>query len=359
MLDQVFDCLSRNDYDALIIAGDVYDRAVPPPEAVSLFSNFLQRLADADIQAVIIAGNHDSTARLGFAHGMLNRVGIHLRCDYARLAEPVRLVDQKGLEVDVFALPFVETLPLREALDLDAECARTTTETVAAALDIMREVRREGVPTVLISHEFVGGTLTSESERVFIGGAHVLDASLYQGFDYVALGHLHRPQTAGGDTVRYSGSLLAYSFSEAGDTKGGVSLTFSTEQTEPVISNVDFTPRHPLSVVKGAFDALCSDSRYERYRDHYVSAQLTDDGFHLNLHARLRQHFPRLLEVRQLKIEEQSLARVEVTADAPETPAALFEEFLDLFAWEEDDRLWATSTFQSAVEAARTSERGQ
>jgi DNA repair protein SbcD/Mre11 len=359
-LDQILDHLIRDGYDALIVAGDVYDRAVPPPDAVSLLGSFLQRLAEADIQAIIIAGNHDSATRLGFADGIMDRAGIHIRSDYTRLSEPVTLVDGNGVEVDVFALPFVEVALLREALDLGQDDVRTTSEAVAGALDSMREVRREDVPTILVSHEFVGsGAITSDSERVFIGGAHVLDESLYQGFDYVALGHLHRPQSVGAEMVRYSGSLLGYSFSEAEHKKGAVSLTFPAGQQEPTVERVGFTPLRPLSVLKDSFDALRDDSRYDVYRDHYVSAQLTDEGSHLNLHATLRARFPLLLEVRQLGLEERRLADINAPASNSLAPTALFKEFIKLFGWDGEDESWATSTFEDAVQQAQAKERRQ
>lgn len=353
-LSHLVDHIKYGEYDAVVIAGDIYDRAVPPPDAVALFNDVLNDIAAANVNAVVIPGNHDSATRLGFASTLLDTVGIHFRCSYDRLTTPITVRGQGGSEVDIFALPFIEPAVMRDSLGDDTIV--TTTNAADTALSLMRRARRD-VPTVLVAHEFVGDrSQTSESERLFVGGARVLPASMFEGFDYVALGHLHRPQHVDRETIRYSGSLLPYSFSEVNDIKSGVSLTFQPGDPTPTIELIPVECRYPFVVLTDSYDELMTAIHYSIHQDSYVAVHLTDAGFHLNLHAHLRDRFPKLLELRQLPLEADAASMASAAPDS--TPTELFDAFLACLGWNDDDeRHDAIAIYTEALTAVGAQDR--
>lgn len=337
---QVVEHVKSVPHDAVLIAGDVYDRSLPPVEAVSLFSDFLGELAELGLQVVVIPGNHDSPERLGFADAILEKAGIHVRSAYDRLDRPVTIKGRDGMEIDVFAMPFLEPALVENALRGGGRQApiKTAPDAAAAAVEIMSRARRQGVPAILVAHEFVGaGSLTSESERMFIGGAHILKEELFKDFDYVALGHLHRPQKVGSDRIRYSGSLLPYSFSEADHQKSVVSLTFNRGAASPVIEEMPVKPRHPLRVVKDTYDNIIAKDEYATYKDCRVCACVTDSQYHVNMLSSLRERFPLLANVRQLPLEASDReVAVEAGGPASSSPEELFRLFLKEIKWEDE-----------------------
>jgi DNA repair protein SbcD/Mre11 len=322
----------EHDYHALMISGDIYDRAVPSVEAVNLFSDFLINVRARNIACVIIPGNHDSAERMGFAATILDTSGIHFRCDYTRLAESITLKGAEGEELDIFALPFIETALVRQAFRDDTITTHelATQKTVAC----MRGAKRAGVPAVLIAHAFVGkGSLTSESERVFLGGADRVPADIFFGFDYVALGHLHRPQKVECESIRYSGSLLPYSFSEAGIAKEMVRIDI-TKGLEPQLTAIPITPLHQISIIEDSFNEALDNSEYHARTKDFVSIRLTDDAYHVDTYHRLKQRFPLLCELRQLALENKPNAPSSTNQPNPEdSPSNIIDLFLDHFGW--------------------------
>ncbi len=213
---QILEIARRERPQAALLAGDIYDKPTPAPEAVQLFDYLLTELADAVPNVLLIAGNHDSAERLAFGARLLDRQGVYIAPPFAGEVTRVELADEFG-PVDFWLLPFVKPLAVRrcyldaaDAADYDAAVAR-----------IMREVHfRPGARNVLLAHQLVTGSATCESEELAIGGLDNVDAARFAAFDYVALGHLHGPQQAGGQPkLRYAGSPLQYSFSEAGQQK--------------------------------------------------------------------------------------------------------------------------------------------
>jgi len=356
-LTEVLTLVDQHHPDGMLIAGDIYDRALPPVEAVQLFDNFLTELVERKITVCVISGNHDSPQRLGFAGRLLDRNGIHIRCQYNQLDRPITLTDSTGEELDIFALPFVETALVREALG--DENLRASAEAAQAAIELVRGARRPGVPAVLMAHEFVGqGTVVSDSERVFIGGTRVLESQLFEGFDYVALGHLHRPQSvAGSACLRYSGSLLQYSFSEASDSKSISRIQFNRNSTEPEVETLELHPRHRLVVLEDSFTTLLENDKYGEYKSCRVSARITDRDYHLNIHASLKERFPLLMEVRQLALEEQVMRDTGAALPGTDTPARVFDLFLERFGWtDSEEQAQARELFGKAAEALRARE---
>ncbi len=332
-LRQVREELAR-DYQAVVISGDIYDRAVPSVQAVKMFGDFLKEVRSLNVACIIIPGNHDSAERLGFADAILEPTGIHLRCDYTRLCEPVTIFGKAGEAVDIFALPFVETGPLRQILGDDAiTSVQTATE---KAIQLIRERRRPGFPAVLMAHAFVGeSALVSDSERLFIGGAERVSAEAFNGFDYVALGHLHKPQRIHSDTIRYSGSLLPYSFSEIDYPKEMVRIEF-TDAPTPTIRSIPIEPLHPVSIIENRFESVLNDSKYDAQADDFVSIRLTDESYHVDTFYRIKQRFRLLCELRQMPLEARESNAVDLFRKTKTgSPEDIVDLFLDYFGWED------------------------
>ncbi len=288
MLDQFVAQVHALRPDAVLIAGDVYDRAVPPPEAVALLDDVLGRIVlDAGVPVVMIAGNHDSAQRLEFGSRLMSAQGLHVAGRTTAQAGYVTLHDDAG-EVRIYALPYAEPAVVRDALGAELS---THEAALAAQLDAIRAAHPKGVRAVVVAHAFVVGGAASESERpLSVGGSGAVGAGVFEGFDFVALGHLHRPQTLG-ERVHYAGSLLKYSLSEAGHDKS-VSLIELDGDGGVRIEPIALRPLRDLRVIEGELAALIAAGAEDPLRDDYVYAVLTDTGALLDPMAKLRQVYP-------------------------------------------------------------------
>jgi DNA repair protein SbcD/Mre11 len=277
--------------DALVLAGDVFDRAVPPPEAVALLDDVLTRLADLGVPVVAIAGNHDSPERLAFGARLLVARGIHLRGALAGAAEPIAIAD-KGF---VYALPFVDPEAVRGAEGDEAIRGHAAaTERVVAR--VRADAARRGLPTALVAHAFVSGAVESpDSERpIAVGGAGSVPAEVLAGFDYVALGHLHAPQEVA-PRMRYSGSLLAYAFGEAGQPKGVVLAEIGRESVRAEL--IPLGPRRAVVRLRGTLTDLLARPDLARHERDLVEVTLEDPGYVFDAKTRLQARFAHVLNV--------------------------------------------------------------
>ncbi|HBF80848.1 MAG TPA: exonuclease SbcCD subunit D [Streptomyces sp.] len=314
-LDHLVETVARHEVDAVVVAGDVYDRAVPPLTAVRLFDDALHRLAAAGVPTVMISGNHDSARRLGVGAGLIARAGIHLRTDPADCATPVVLPDAHG-DVAFYGLPYLEPALVRDTLGAD----RAGHEAVlTAAMDRVRAdlaTRPDGTRSVVLAHAFVAGGEPSDSERdITVGGVAAVPAGVFDGVDYVALGHLHGCQTVT-DRVRYSGSPLAYSFSEHTHRKT-MWLVDLGPAGELAAERLDCPVPRPLARLRGRLGSLLEDPALERHREAWVEATLTDPVRPDEPMARLAERFPHVL------------ALVLDPERAPEDPRASYAQRLD------------------------------
>ncbi len=292
-LDHLVETARQHEVDAVLVAGDIYDRAVPPLAAVELFDRVLRQLARAGIPAVMISGNHDSARRLGVGAGLMDGAGVHLRTDPDECATPVLLRDAHG-EVAVYGLPYLEPQLVREQFAV--ETARHSAVLGAAMRRVREDLARRpaGTRAVVLAHAFVTGGATSDSERdITAGGAASVPAALFDGVHYAALGHLHGCQTLT-ERVRYSGSPLAYSFSEAGHRKS-MWLIDLDAAGEVRGERVDCPVPRPLARITGRLADLLADPSLERHREHWVEATLTDPARPPEPMARLSARFPHLL----------------------------------------------------------------
>ncbi|GAA4815934.1 exonuclease SbcCD subunit D [Streptomyces ziwulingensis] len=292
-IGHLVDTVRAHHVDAVVVSGDVYDRAVPPLAAVELFDDALHRLAALGVPTVMISGNHDSARRLGVGAGLLDRAGIHLRTAPAECGTPVLLADAHG-EVAFYGLPYLEPALVKDEFGV----ARAGHESVlAAAMDRVRAdlaARAPGTRSVVLAHAFVTGGEPSDSERdITVGGVAAVPAAVFDGVDYVALGHLHGSQTLTG-RVRYSGSPLPYSFSEATHRKSMwlIDLDAGGEVTaERLYCPVE----RPLARLRGTLEDLLADPELTRHEEAWVEATLTDPVRPADPMARLTGRFPHTL----------------------------------------------------------------
>ncbi|SDM42932.1 exonuclease SbcCD subunit D [Streptomyces wuyuanensis] len=294
-LDHLVTTAREHDVDAVLVAGDVYDRAVPPLAAVQLFDDVLHRLADAGVPTVMISGNHDSARRLGVASGLIARAGIHLRTDPAGCATPVVLRDRHG-DVAFYGLPYLEPALVRDEF-------RTATAgheaVLGAAMERVRAdlaERAPGTRSVVLAHAFVAGGEPSDSERdITVGGVAAVPSGLFEGVDYTALGHLHGCQTVN-ERVRYSGSPLAYSFSET-DHRKTMWLVELGPAGEIAAERLDCPVPRPLARIEGRLEHLLEDPALARHEGAWVEATLTDPVRPAEPMARLAERFPHTLSL--------------------------------------------------------------
>ena len=285
----------EREVDAVVVSGDVYDRAVPPLAAVELFDDALHRLADLGVPTVMISGNHDSARRLGVGAGLIGRAGIHLRTDPSAAGTPVVLQDASG-DVAFYGLPYLEPALVKDEFGLEKAGHESV---LAAAMDRVRAdlaTRAEGTRSVVLAHAFVTGGEASDSERdITVGGVAVVPSGVFDGVDYVALGHLHGCQTITA-RVRYSGSPLPYSFSEA-DHRKSMWLVDLAGDGSLTAERVDCPVPRALARVRGTLEELLADPDLARHEDAWIEATLTDAVRPPDPMARLSERFPHTLSL--------------------------------------------------------------
>jgi exonuclease SbcD len=286
--------VTEESVDVVLVAGDVYDRAVPSADATAVLSRVVARIRRAGAEVVLTPGNHDSARRLGTFSELLSAGGLHVRAETAKLDEPVLLADEHG-EVAVYGLPFLEPEVARHELGLTGGQGggKSHEAVLATAMERVRSdlFLRPGVRSVVLAHAFVGGGVPSESERdICVGGVDLVPAPVFDGVDYVALGHLHRPQTLS-PRLRYSGSPMAYSFGEAGQQK----LVWLVDLDATGLTDVRAVPLpvpRRLTVLTGELDELLADPAHTAVEEHFVSVRLTDAARPVDPMRRLQARFP-------------------------------------------------------------------
>ncbi|MBK7978275.1 MAG: exonuclease SbcCD subunit D [Deltaproteobacteria bacterium] len=306
VLEQLVRLAAEEKADALIVAGDVYDRAVPPPEAVSLLDEVVSKLVlDHHVPVVIIAGNHDGPDRLAFGSRILAERGLHVLGTPTATPAPIRFTDRHGV-VEVFSAPFADPATYRACLARDDLHDHDTA--LSAWLTVARAARNPLARSVLVGHAFVRGGAESESERpLSVGGAGAVDVARLAGFAYVALGHLHRPQALCEDgSIAYSGSLLKYSFSEEDHPKS-VSVVEIDGRGRAKVERVALTPRRDLRTLEGHLAELLvgrtATGPVSGSREDYFRIRLLDTGTLLDPMGKLRAVYPNVLALERPEVE--------------------------------------------------------
>lgn len=306
---------------AVLIAGDIFDRTVAPTEALRIFDDFLEGLVRRNIEIFIIAGNHDSADRLAFGSRLMDRSGVHISRIYDGQITPYVLSDEFG-ELNVFPLPFMKPIQVKKHFP-DAEITTWTEaiRTVIEQLNVNTNKRN-----VLLAHQFVTGAVTCESEEINVGGADNVDAEVFAAFDYVALGHLHGAQNAGRDTLRYCGTPLKYSFSEVNHKKSITALELSDKGSVSV-REILLTPKHDMRKIRGAYLDVTSRSFYQNLdTDDYYHITLTDEDDQPDAIGKLRVIYPNLMHLVYDNKRTRMESSVSGLADASQyTPVQLFD----------------------------------
>lgn len=324
ILAEILQIIDREKPDGVLIAGDVYDKSVPSAEAVALLDDFLVRLSRRELRIFVISGNHDSPERMAFGGRLMERSGVHLAPVYDGRVEPVVLTDQYG-PVKLYLLPFVKPSHVRRCFP-EREIA-TYTDAVAAAIEAM------GVDTavrnVLVTHQFITGAARCDSEELSVGGTDNVDAAVFDPFDYVALGHIHGPQQVGRETVRYCGTPLKYSFSEAGHKKS-VTVVELGAKGAVTIRTIPLKPLRDMVELRGTYEELTLRAFYEgtTYPRDYIHITLTDEDDIPDAVGKLRIIYPNLMKLDYDNKRTRAGIHLEGAEDVQQkSPLELLEEF--------------------------------
>ncbi len=323
ILQQILEYLKKEPHDALMIAGDIFDRSLPPEDAVALFSTFLQDLRGfSDIPVCIIPGNHDSALRLSYGAEMFKLAHIHFGCNPNAIAKPVSI--QSGSEnIDIYLVPFLHPNTYREHTDEKEPKTPTHHSVWQEAVDKIYPGLNPSHLNILAGHLFTIGGESSDSERIFVGAISQVSPHIFDKFDFVTLGHLHRPQRIT-NKMYYSGSPLAYSFSESGQDKQLLSVDITKKSLS--VTPIPLRPRHPVSRLKGNFESLLKSDDYNSYKEHFLEVDLTDPLPVPNAMSTLQNRFPFLLNLRQSHMQRgQNARRVFLQQAVDETEQ--FEQF--------------------------------
>lgn len=326
ILTEFLQIIDQEQPDGILIAGDVYDKSIPSTEAVGLLDDFLVKLSQRGFQVYIISGNHDSPERMAFGGRLMEQSGIHIAQVYDGTVEPLVLTDEYGL-VNLYLLPFLKPAHVRRAFpDVEID---SYTEALAAAIEAMKV--DPAARNVLVTHQFVTGAEWCESEELSVGGSDNVDVSVFNDFDYVALGHIHGPQCVGRETVRYCGTPLKYSFSEAKHHKS-VTVVELGKKGNISVRAVPLTPLRDMVELRGTYEELTFRGFYEgtSYQNDYVHITLIDEEDIPDAVSKLRIIYPYLMKLDY----DNKRTRANILLDGAEdvhqrSPLELLEEFYE------------------------------
>ncbi len=323
ILKKIIEVTDSEKPDAVIIAGDIYDKSVPPAEAVSLFDDFLYELSLRRLKTFVISGNHDSPERIAFGNRLMNLSGIYMSPVYNGSTVPVRLKDEYG-ELNIFMLPFIRPSNVREFFP-DSNIS-SYTDAVRIAVNNMNVDKSER--NIIITHQLVTGAVRSDSEDISVGGIDNVDSAVFDIFDYTALGHIHRPQRIGRDTIRYCGTPLKYSFSEANHKKS-VTVVELLEKGNVKVNELPLSARHDMREIKGSYMELTEKSNYYGTETHdYLHITLTDEEIIPNALGKLRVIYPNLMKLDYDNTRTRNTASLKSTDNTVnKSPTELLKEF--------------------------------
>jgi len=326
ILQQILDAVDLEQPQAVLISGDVYDKSVPSAEAVALFDTFLCELAQRKKAVLIISGNHDSPERLAFGGRLMEQTGVYLSPVYSGAVEPVVLQDEFG-PVSFWMLPFVKPAHVRRFYP----DAGIESYTDACRVAIEQMAVDPAQRNVLLTHQFVTGAATCESEELSVGGSDNVDASVFDAFDYVALGHIHGPQNIGSNRIRYCGTPLKYSFSEAGHFKS-ITVAELGEKGTLHLRVLPLLPRHDMRVLRGSFAELMAQGLSAgRETEDYLHIELTDEEDIPEAMGRLRAVYPNLMKLTYDNTRTRADRIIGGAEDLQrKSPLDLFEELYSL-----------------------------
>ena len=326
ILHQILEIVDAEHPDAVVIAGDVYDKSVPSGEAVTLFDWFLVALAKRGVPVLLISGNHDSPERLSFGSRLLDASGIHISPVYNGEVRPITLRDEHG-PVQFWLLPFLKPAHVKRFFpDEPIESYTDACRAAITHMDVDFSARN-----VLVTHQFVTGAATCESEELSVGGTDNVDASVFDGFDYVALGHIHGSQNIGSSRIRYCGTPLKYSFSEASHNKS-VTIASLGEKGDLELQLCPLYPKHDLREIRGSFAEVTDRKFYAgTAAEDYLHIILTDEEDVPEAVGKLRMIYPNLMKLSYDNTRTRTDHVIDAAANVQQkTPLQLFEELYEL-----------------------------
>ena len=327
ILNKIIHIIDEEQPKGIILAGDIYDKPIPPAEAVELFDDFLYKLSKRNLYVFIISGNHDSAERIAFGSRLFDKAGIHLSPVYHGNISPIELSDNFG-KINIYMLPFIKPVHVRRYFpDEEINSYTAAVSTVIDNMHIDTDSRN-----ILVTHQFVTGSSRTESEDISVGGSDNVDASVFKDFDYVALGHIHRSQSCGSEYIRYCGTPLKYSFSESKDTKS-ITVIDIKEKGDIKLDFIPLTPLRDMAEIKGSYNELMLKSFYENtsLQKDYVHITLTDEDDIPDVITKLRVIYKNIMKLdydnqRTRKSSEINL----INAVDSMSPLELFDTFYEI-----------------------------
>lgn len=329
ILERILEIIDEEKPQAVLIAGDIYDKPLPPTEAVRLFDEFISRLSETDAEVFIISGNHDSAERVSFGSQIMDRQGIHFAGGYDGSTHCFSPEDEYG-KVNFYMLPFIKPVHVRQAFPDDEKAAEIADFTDAVGFAVGKMEVNTEERNVLIAHQFCTGAERSESEEVSVGGLDNVDISAFTPFDYTALGHLHGPQQCGSGCIRYCGSPLKYSFSEAKQKKSVTIVELGNKKNgvcEVKFRTPELMPLRDMKELRGSFRELTDINYYKHMsRDDYMRIILTDEDDVLGALGSLRAIYPNIMRL------EYDNTRTRASAFVPDTEGNDGRTPIEIFA---------------------------
>lgn len=325
ILAQILAVIEAEQAEGVILAGDIYDKPIPPAEAVQVLDGFLTTLAEKNLSVFIVSGNHDSAERIAFGAQLMSGRGVYVSPVYDGTVTRIRLTDSYG-ELYVHLMPFIKPAFVRHVFGEDVDSYQKAVEIAVRHMDL-----DTGKRNVLVAHQFVTGAARCESEEILVGGIDNVDAALFSAFDYVALGHIHSPQSVGRETVRYCGTPLKYSFSEAEQIKK-VTVVDLMEKGDITVREIPLVPLRDMRRIKGSYMEVTALSFYQDTNtDDYIQITLTDEEDIPDGMQKLRVIYPNLMQLEY----DNKRTRNNRNIDGAETveqksELELFEEFYEL-----------------------------
>ena len=323
-IKEILKLVEKENVDMVLVAGDVYDQPVPSGDAMALFDDFLTRLKELKKKVLIIAGNHDSQERLAFANRLMKGADIYISSPFDGKVESLTFEDEFG-PINFYLLPYIKPIYLRSLNpDIKLDDFQKAMDLVIDSLDLNDKERN-----VILSHQFIVGAEKSDSEELYLGGSEAISIDTYEGFDYVALGHIHKKQAFRQGRIRYPGSLLKYSKSEA-NYKKTLSIVDMREKGQVEITEKEISYLRDMRILEGNFDQVLAYSKTDPNREDYVHINLFDQDQVFDAQARLRELYPNLMSLAYTNIGEYlDVEGPDIVINQKKAPFELFNEFYE------------------------------
>ena len=324
IVNNILEIIDNENIQSVIIAGDVYDKSVPPVDAVELFNDFLEELENRNLYVFIISGNHDSPERIAFGNSFMRKSKIFFSPVYNGEINEIELNDEYG-KINIWMLPFIKTLNVRKVYE--DKVINTYNDAVKTVIDNLKIDTKER--NIMITHQFVTGAERTDSEEISVGGSDNIDVSNFDKFDYTALGHIHRPQNCKSERVRYSGTPLKYSFSEAKDKKSATIIDIK-KKNNISIKTVPFKPLRDMVEIKGKYNDIMRLDFYKdtSYREDYMHIILTDEEDIPDVITKLRAVYHNIMKVDYDNMRTRTSNKIkEIEHIESFSPFELFSDF--------------------------------